>query len=304
LCARLLQHDIRSVDNYCTGWRQNMDALFGNSRSKAVRRVMTLSLHVEVEGIHNLACPASPVQYKHTPVLTTKTGVIGAINMLGLATRLRVRTLQASTSEVYGDPEIHPRSEDYGEHVNVVGPRACYSEAKRCAQALFFDYRRQHSIAIRVAQFFNTYDPPVHPQEGRGVSNIIVRALLNKPITIYGDGRQTRSFCYADDLIDGLLMNCDQPVAEPVNLRNLLKITVLQLVMIILDLYGARGRLELLPLPKDDPCRRCPDIDRANGPLNWRPRVTPTDGLERTIGYFEMELSGKPTRAPVLAEPA
>lgn len=254
-----------------------------------MRHDITFPLYVEVDEIYNLACPASPIHYQHDPVQTTKTSVMGSINMLGLAKRLRAPILQASTSEVYGDPEVHPQSENYHGCVNVFGPRACYDEGKRCAETLFHDYHRQHNLKIRVARIFNTYGPNMHPNDGRVVSNFIVQALQNKPITIYGDGQQTRSFCYVEDLVEGLtrLMNMDGDFAEPINLGNPTEVTVRELADRIIDLTASSSVIENRRLPQDDPKQRCPDISRAQHFLHWKPRIALDVGLERTISYFE-----------------
>lgn len=295
LCKKLLQNgnEVLCVDNYFTGNRANIASLLANPGFELVRHDITFPLYVEVDEIYNLACPASPVHYQHDPVQTTKTSVIGAINMLGLAKRLRARILQSSTSEVYGDPEIHPQREDYRGLVNINGPRACYDEGKRCAETLFYDYRRQHGLQTRVARIFNTYGPHMHPQDGRVVSNFIVQALRNEPITIYGSGSQTRSFCYVDDLVDGLvrLMNVDGEVSDPVNLGNPNEITILQLAETVIALTGSSSTIVQRPLPQDDPRQRCPDIGRANELLRWQPRVDLKDGLSRTIAYFDELLS-------------
>jgi UDP-glucuronate decarboxylase len=250
-------------------------------------------LYVEVDEIYNLACPASPIHYQRDPVQTTKTSVIGAINMLGLAKRLHARILQASTSEVYGDPEVHPQKEDYRGLVNQTGPRACYDEGKRCAETLFYDYKRQHGLGVRVARIFNTYGPRMHPEDGRVVSNFIVQALRNEPITIYGSGLQTRSFCYVDDLIDGLtrLMNVEGDVDGAVNLGNPVELTITEVARLILSLVGSCSRLEFRPLPQDDPRQRCPDITRARQLLHWSPKVQFEEGLTQTIAYFDALLS-------------
>jgi UDP-glucuronate decarboxylase len=295
LCKKLLQSDneVLCVDNYFTGNRANIASLLANPGFELVRHDITFPLYVEVDEIYNLACPASPVHYQHDPVQTTKTSVIGAINMLGLAKRLHARILQSSTSEVYGDPEIHPQREDYRGLVNINGPRACYDEGKRCAETLFYDYQRQHGLQIRVARIFNTYGPNMHPQDGRVVSNFIVQALRNEPITIYGSGSQTRSFCYVDDLVEGLmrLMNVDGELSGPVNLGNPNEITILQLAEMIIALTGSRSEIVQRPLPQDDPRQRCPDIERATALIHWQPRVELKDGLSRTIAYFDALLS-------------
>ncbi len=294
LCERLLRdgHEVLCVDNYFTGRRQNIAPLLSDPSFEAMRHDITWPLYVEVDEIYNLACPASPVHYQHDPVQTTKTSVIGAINMLGLAKRLRARVLQASTSEVYGDPEVHPQPESYRGSVNVNGPRGCYDEGKRCAETLFSDYHRQHRLPIRVARIFNTYGPRMHPRDGRVVSNFIVQALLDEPITIYGDGSQTRSFCYVDDLIDGLvrLMAAEGDLSTPVNLGNPHEVTVGELAARIVAMVGSRSRIEYRPLPQDDPTRRCPDIGRARRLLGWQPKVGFEEGLKATIAHFEQRL--------------
>ena len=295
LCDRLLNEncEVLCVDNYFTGTRVNIEALLGNPAFDLIRHDITFPLYVEVDEIFNLACPASPIHYQHDPVQTTKTSVVGAINMLGLAKRLRARILQASTSEVYGDPDVHPQPESYRGLVNVNGPRGCYDEGKRCAETLFYDYQRQHELQIRVARIFNTYGPRMHPEDGRVVSNFIIQALNNKPITIYGDGSQTRSFCYVDDLIEGLvrLMNIDGDAVTPVNLGNPTEVTICELARLIVSLIGSRSLIEFRPLPQDDPKQRCPDITRARKLLRWQPKVPLEEGLKRTIAYFESLLS-------------
>lgn len=298
LCRKLLAqgNEVVCVDNYFTGTRANISELLENKNFDVQRHDITFSLYVEVDEIYNLACPASPIHYQHDPVQTTKTSVMGAINMLGLAKRLRCRILQASTSEVYGDPEVHPQREDYRGLVNINGPRACYDEGKRCAETLFYDYQRQHGLGVRVARIFNTYGPRMHPKDGRVVSNFIVQALRNEPITLYGDGSQTRSFCYVDDLVDGLvrLMNVDGDVVGPVNLGNPHEISVRDLAETIIELTGSRSALDFRPLPADDPRQRCPDIGRASELLHWKPRVELREGLSRTIAYFDQLLAQAP----------
>lgn len=295
LCDRLLRegHDVLSVDNYFTGRRDNIAHLLGDSRFEAMRHDITVPLPVEVDEIYNLACPASPVHYQFDPVQTTKTSVMGAINMLGLAKRLKAPVLQASTSEVYGDPSMHPQVEDYRGNVNPIGPRACYDEGKRCAETLFFDYHRQHAVRIKVVRIFNTFGPRMHPNDGRVVSNFIVQALLGRPITLYGDGSQTRAFCYVDDLVDGLfrMMGTLDIVTGPINLGNPHEITVRTLAEMVVDLAGSRSSLVFRPLPADDPRQRCPDITQARQVLGWQPRVQLQDGLRRTIEYFDRLLS-------------
>lgn len=291
LCERLLEdgHEVLAVDNYFTGRRANIAHLLGNPRFEAMRHDVTFPLYVEVDEIYNLACPASPVHYQFDPVQTTKTSVVGAVNMLGLAKRLRAKVLQASTSEVYGDPTVHPQNEDYRGNVNPIGPRACYDEGKRCAETLFFDYRRQHGSRIKVVRIFNTYGPRMHPNDGRVVSNFIVQALRNEDITIYGDGQQTRAFCFVDDLIDGMvrMMATPNEVIGPINIGNPHEIAVRSLAERIIALTGSRSRLVNRPLPQDDPLQRCPDITRAQQILDWQPKVALDDGLTKTIAYFD-----------------
>jgi len=295
LCERLLGegHEVLCVDNLFTGSRRNIAHLLGNSAFEFIRHDITFPLYVEVDEIYNLACPASPIHYQHDPVQTTKTSVHGSINMLGLAKRLGVKILQASTSEVYGDPAVHPQTEDYWGHVNPIGPRSCYDEGKRCAETLFFDYHRQLGLTIKVARIFNTYGPRMHPNDGRVVSNFIVQSLLGKPITLFGDGSQTRSFCYVDDTIDGLvrLMNTPDEVTGPVNIGNPIEISVEQLAEIVCSRTGAKVEFERRELPADDPRQRQPDIGRSRELLHWEPRVPLEQGLERTIDYFR-ELLG------------
>lgn len=281
-------HDVLCVDNLFTGAKRNIDHLHDHPRFEFMRHDVTLPLYVEVDEIYNLACPASPVHYQHDPIQTTKTSVIGAMNMLGLAKRTKARILQASTSEVYGDPSVHPQGEAYWGNVNPIGPRACYDEGKRCAETLFFDYHRQAGIEIKIARIFNTYGPRMHPADGRVVSNFIVQALERRPITIYGDGTQTRSFCYVDDLVEGLvrLMESDARLTGPVNLGNPAEFTVLALAEMVLQKVGLGGTIERLPLPQDDPRLRRPDITAAQAALRWEPRTTLDAGLDRTIEYF------------------
>lgn len=290
LCDRLVERgdDVLCLDNFFTGAKDNVAHLLGRSNFELMRHDVTMPLYVEVDEIYNLACPASPVHYQHDPVQTTKTSVHGAINMLGLAKRLGAKILQASTSEVYGDPSVHPQTEEYWGHVNPIGPRACYDEGKRCAETLFFDYRRQHDLSIKIARIFNTYGPRMHPNDGRVVSNFVVAALKGEPITIYGDGQQTRSFCYVDDLIEGLirLMETDDAVTGPINLGNPTEITVRELATTISELAGAASVVTFHPRPTDDPMQRRPDITRAEEVLDWRPRTALADGLEATIDYF------------------
>ena len=291
LCEKLLDdsNDVLCVDNYFTGRKENLAHIVGHPYFEVMRHDVTFPLYVEVDEIYNLACPASPVHYQFDPVQTTKTSVHGAINMLGLAKRLKARILQASTSEVYGDPQEHPQSESYWGHVNPVGERSCYDEGKRCAETLFFDYFRQHNLAIKVARIFNTYGPRMHPNDGRVVSNLIVQALQNKPITIYGDGAQTRSFCYVDDLIDALirLMNSPDEFTGPVNLGNPEETSILELAQTIIELTQSSSSLEYKELPPDDPRKRCPDISQAKEKLGWEPTVPLREGLMKTIEFFE-----------------
>ena len=295
LSERLLDqgHDIVAVDNYFTGSKRNIEHLLANPRFELMRHDVTFPLYVEVDSIYNLASPASPVHYQHDPVQTTKTNVMGAINMLGLAKRLRVPILQASTSEVYGDPEVHPQPEEYWGKVNPIGPRACYDEAKRVAETLFFDYHRQHELSIRVARIFNTYGPRMSAEDGRVVSNFIVQALRGEPITIYGDGFQTRSFCYVDDLVGGLIALMENQTNEPgpVNLGNPGEFTMLELASLVLELTGSSSRIERRELPADDPRQRQPNIDKAQKVLGWKPTVALRDGLEKTISYFRTQLA-------------
>jgi len=295
LCEKLLceGHEVLCVDNYRTGSRSNLERLLGNPHFDLLRHDITFPLYVEVDEIYNLACPASPVHYQLDPVQTTKTSVHGAINMLGLAKRLKAKIFQASTSEVYGDPQRHPQSEDYWGHVNPIGVRSCYDEGKRCAETLFFDYHRQHRLRIKVARIFNTYGPRMLPNDGRVVSNFIVQALRNEPITIYGDGMQTRCFCYVDDQIDAWVRLMDSPdeFVGPVNLGNPHEVTILELAQTIIEMTGSRCPLVRKPLPFDDPQRRCPDISLARKTLAWEPRVSLREGLARTIAYFESVLS-------------
>ncbi len=291
LCERLLAdgHDVLCVDNYFTGTKGNIVPLLGHPRFELLRHDVTFPLYVEVDEIYNLACPASPIHYQHDPVQTTKTSVHGAINMLGLAKRLRAKIFQASTSEVYGDPAVHPQTEAYWGHVNPIGPRSCYDEGKRCAETLFFDYHRQHRLRVKVARIFNTYGPRMHPDDGRVVSNFIVQALKNEPITIYGDGRQTRAFCYVDDMIEAFVRLMDTPddVTGPVNLGNPHEFAIGDLAQKVVTLCGSRSTIIHLPLPVDDPRQRRPDISLAGQILNWHPTVDIDAGLERTIGYFD-----------------
>jgi UDP-glucuronate decarboxylase len=297
LCERLIDqgHDVLCVDNLFTGSRRNIAHLLSNPSFEFIRHDVTFPLYVEVDEIYNLACPASPIHYQHDPIQTTKTSVHGAINMLGLAKRVGATILQASTSEVYGDPAVHPQTEDYWGHVNPIGPRSCYDEGKRCAETLFFDYHRQIGLRIKVARIFNTYGPRMHPNDGRVVSNFIVRALQNKPITLYGDGSQTRSFCYVDDTIAGLirLMNSPDEVTGPVNIGNPIEVSVRELAERIIATIGATSGIELRRLPADDPKQRRPDISRASRLLRWEPTVSLESGLERTISYFRNLLNSE-----------
>jgi UDP-glucuronate decarboxylase len=294
LCERLLGqgHDVLCADNYFTGRRENIRHLLGHPRFEAVRHDITFPLYVEVDEIYNLACPASPVHYQYDPVQTTKVSVIGSINMLGLAKRVGARILLASTSEVYGDPTVHPQTEDYRGNVNPLGPRACYDEGKRCAETLFFDYMRQHRVRIRVVRIFNTYGPRLHNGDGRVVSNFIVQALRGEDITVYGTGSQTRAFCFVDDLVSGLIamMAADDDITGPINLGNPHEITVLTLAERILALTGSKARLVHRPLPVDDPTQRCPDTTRARELLGWAPQVSLDEGLAKTIAYFREQL--------------
>lgn len=299
LCERLLTegHDVLAVDNYFTGRRANVSHLLQNPRFEILRHDVTFPLYVEVDEIYNLACPASPVHYQFDPVQTTKVSVLGAINMLGLAKRVRAKILQASTSEVYGDPDVHPQTEEYRGNVNSIGPRACYDEGKRCAETLFFDYRRQHGLPVKVIRIFNTYGPRMHPDDGRVVSNFIVQSLKNKDITIFGSGSQTRAFCYVDDLIDGFvrMMATGDEVTGPINVGNPVEMPVIELARQVIRLTGTKSKIVFKDLPIDDPIQRCPDISKAKQILNWLPRVELEQGLLKTIAYFDNLLS----RAPV-----
>ena len=308
LCDRLVAqgHEVLCLDNYFTGRRSNVAHLLDRPNFELLRHDVTFPLYVEVDEIYNLACPASPIHYQHDPVQTTKTSVHGAINMLGLAKRVGARILQASTSEVYGDPSVHPQREEYWGNVNPVGPRSCYDEGKRCAETLFFDYHRQVGLRIKVARIFNTYGSRMHPRDGRVVSNLIMQALRDEDITIFGDGSQTRSFCFEEDLVSGLigLMNSPDDVVGPVNLGNPAEFSVLELAETILELTGSRSGLKFLPLPQDDPRQRCPDIGRAKELFGWEPRVPLREGLRRTIPYFrnlirtQDDLASQPGRPP------
>ena len=301
LCERLLARgdEVLCVDNFFTATRPNVSGLMSNSRFELVRHDVCFPLYVEVDKIYNLACPASPIHYQFDPVQTTKTSVHGAINMLGLAKRVKAKILQASTSEVYGDPTVHPQTEDYWGHVNPIGPRSCYDEGKRCAETLFFDYRRQHNLKIKIARIFNTYGPRMHPNDGRVVSNFVVQALQYKDITVYGDGSQTRSFCYVDDLIDGLvrLMETSDDVVGPFNLGNPEEFSVRELAETIIALIGSSSRIIHRPLPEDDPKQRRPDISKAQAILHWQPKTSLRDGLMKVVVYFERLLSGQEAHA-------
>ncbi len=291
LCERLLAegHDVICVDNYYTGSKQNLASVASNPRLEIIRHDVTFPLYVEVDRIFNLACPASPIHYQRDPVQTTKTSVHGAINMLGLAKRVRARILQASTSEVYGDPEVHPQVESYWGKVNPIGIRSCYDEGKRCAETLFFDYHRQHNLEIKVMRIFNTYGPRMHPDDGRVVSNFIVQALRGDDITIYGDGSQSRSFCYVDDLIEGMVRLMESPASltGPINIGNPGEFTIRELAEKVLEMVGGKSKLRMMPLPSDDPRQRRPDISMAKEHLGWSPKVPLEAGLEKTIAYFK-----------------
>ena len=298
LIDRLLERgdEVLCADNLFTGDKRNIEHLNGNARFEFIRHDVSFPLYVEVDEIYNLACPASPIHYQHDPVQTTKTSVLGAINMLGLAKRLRVPIFQASTSEVYGDPAVHPQREDYWGNVNPIGPRSCYDEGKRCAETLFFDYGRQHGLPVKVARIFNTYGPRMHPADGRVVSNFIMQALQGQPITLYGDGSQTRSFCYYQDLVEGFLRMMATPagVVGPINLGNPNEFTIRELAEEVIELTGSSSTLEFRPLPQDDPTQRQPDIARARELLGWEPVVQLREGLMQTIAYFDSLLKGKP----------
>jgi UDP-glucuronate decarboxylase len=295
LCERLLDagSDVLCVDNFFTGTKDNIAHLLTNPHFELTRHDVTFPLYVEVDEIYNLACPAAPIHYQFDPVQTTKTSVHGAINMLGLAKRVGAKILQASTSEVYGDPHVHPQTEDYWGHVNPIGPRSCYDEGKRCAETLFFDYKRQHKLRIKVARIFNTYGPRLHPNDGRVVSNFVIQALLGRDITLYGEGLQTRSFCYVDDLVEGLigLMDSGDGVFGPINLGNPEEFTIRQLAELVIALTNSRSKIVNRPMPQDDPRQRKPDISRAQNVLNWAPRTPLREGLKRTISYFDRMLS-------------
>lgn len=295
LCETLLSrgHEVVCADNFFTGTRANIEHLLGDKRFELIRHDVTFPLYIETDEIYNLACPASPIHYQRDPVQTTKTSVHGAINMLGLAKRVKARILQASTSEVYGDPSLHPQPESYWGNVNPIGPRACYDEGKRCAETLFFDYHRQHRLRIKVARIFNTYGPRMHPNDGRVVSNFIMQALMGKPITLFGDGMQTRSFCFVSDLIEGLvrLMESPDDLTGPVNLGNPVEFTIRELAEKVVSLTGSHSKLEFKPLPADDPKQRKPEIALARSALSWTPKIPLEEGLKKTIPYFETMLS-------------
>ena len=306
LCERLVARgdQVLCVDNFFTGARRNIEHILNHKNFELLRHDITHPIFVEVDEIFNLACPASPIHYKKDPVQTTKTSVIGAINMLGLAKRLKIKILQASTSEIYGDPTIHPQPESYWGNVNPIGPRSCYDEGKRCAETLFFDYWRQHRLRIKVVRIFNTYGPRTHPNDGRVISSFIVQALLNKDITVFGDGSHTRSFCYVDDLISGLMRMMDAPneITGPVNLGNPAEFSILEIAQTVLDLTGSRSRIVHRPLPQDDPKQRRPDISEADRVLGWRPTVPLREGLSRTIAYFEEMLADEQLKRAILAD--
>jgi len=294
LCKKLVEagNDVLSIDNYFTGTKRNISNLFKSHYFEALRHDICFPLYVEVDQIYNLACPASPIHYQHDPVQTTKTTVHGAINMLGLAKRINARILQASTSEVYGDPSMHPQTEEYWGNVNPIGPRSCYDEGKRCAETLFFDYHRQHKLDIKVVRIFNTYGPNMHPNDGRVVSNFIMQALTNQDITVYGNGEQTRSFCYIDDLIEGMLkmMDSGKENIGPINLGNPVEFKIIELAKLIIQLTSSKSKIINTDLPTDDPVRRKPDISLAKNILNWEPKTEVTDGLRETIDYFKLQL--------------
>lgn len=307
LCERLLAlgAEVICLDNFFTGSRRNIEALLDNKHFELIRHDVTFPIYLEIDQIYNLACPASPIHYQFDPVQTTKTSVHGAINMLGLAKRVKAKILQASTSEVYGDPAVHPQTEDYWGHVNPVGPRSCYDEGKRCAETLFFDYWRQHKLRIKVARIFNTYGPRMHPNDGRVVSNFIIQALLGRDITIYGDGAQTRSFCYVDDLIEGLirLMASPESITGPINIGNPAEFSILELATVILKMTNSRSRIVHRQLPQDDPQQRQPDITKARNLINWEPHTALEDGLAKTINYFEVLLRDQPIKDLLVENP-
>jgi UDP-glucuronate decarboxylase len=308
LCDRLIERgdEVLCVDNFYTGGKANVRHLMGNKNFELMRHDVTFPLYVEVDRIFNLACPASPVHYQHDPVQTTKTSVHGAINMLGLAKRTKARILQASTSEVYGDPTMHPQREEYWGNVNPIGPRSCYDEGKRCAETLFFDYWRQHQLAIKVIRIFNTYGPRMQPDDGRVVSNFIVQALKGEPITLYGDGLQTRSFCYVDDLIEGMLrlMDSDKSITGPINIGNPVEFTMRELAELVVQITGSKSTIAFRPLPTDDPKQRRPDISQAQAKLGWEPQVALADGLKETVDYFRRTLDFTADLAPTTVLPA
>jgi len=308
LCERLLEQgaNVLCLDNFFTGTRQNVDHLLDHKNFELIRHDVTFPYYVEVDEIYNLACPASPIHYQHDPVQTTKTSVHGAINMLGLAKRVKAKILQASTSEVYGDPNVHPQTEDYWGHVNPIGPRSCYDEGKRCAETLFFDYHRQHKLRIKVARIFNTYGPRMHPNDGRVVSNFIVQSLLNRDITVYGEGSQTRSFCYVDDLVDGLmrLMGTGDAVTGPINIGNPTEFTILELATMVIEMTGSRSKIVRRPLPENDPRQRRPDISKAQEYLGWQPKTQLREGLARTIAYFDQLLAQDGVQGSLVKAPA
>ena len=295
LCEKLLEdgHEVLCVDNYFTGTKDNLSGVMDNPHFELMRHDITFPIYVEVDFIYNLACPASPIHYQFDPVQTVKTIVHGAINVLGLAKRVKATTFQASTSEVYGDPEVHPQTEDYRGNVNPIGPRACYDEGKRCAETLFFDYHRQHDLPVKVGRIFNTYGPRMHPNDGRVVSSFVVQALRGDPITVFGDGSQTRSFCYVDDMVEAIrrFMATDASVTGPMNLGNPEEISVAELARMVVDLTGSRSKIVMKPLPVDDPLRRRPDISMAERLLDWRPSTALSDGLKSTIAYFEKSIA-------------
>ena len=308
LCERLVaaETNVICADNFFTGSRKNIEHLLDTKNFELLRHDVTFPLYIEVDEIYNLACPASPLHYRRDPVQTTKTNVHGAINMLGLAKRVKARILQASTSEVYGDPDVHPQREDYWGRVNPIGPRSCYDEGKRCAETLFFDYHRQHGLRIKVARIFNTYGPRMHPNDGRVVSNFIVQSLLGRDISIYGDGAQTRSFCYVDDLIDAImrLMASGDAVTGPLNIGNPTEVSILELARAVIDITGSKSRIVHRPLPEDDPRQRRPDISRAQKQLSWSPQTPLEEGLTRTAAYFDSLLGDKGVRELIAATPS